>query len=154
MTLFFYVNGAKFLNNIHDICNQMNVPNTTFRSFIEKLGNTPPAEFIGERGDLFWDPNIGSLRVSDGSTPGGISATSVGTGTTTAGISTAGLASIAYVDNKVGQATAGISTAGLASIAYVDNKVGLATAVGITTSFLAANGITFEIKDGLIIGMS
>ena len=76
----------------------MSIPNTTFRSFVEKLGNTPPSEFIGEEGDLFWDPNNGSLRVSK--TPGGMAVT------------------------------------------------------GVTTSLVAANGTTFEIKDGLIIGMS
>ena len=50
---------------------------------------------------------------------------------------TTGLASIEYVDQKVGLATAGISTAGLASIVYVDQKVGLATA-GISTAGLAS----------------
>ena len=57
----------------------MSVPNTTFRSFIEKLGGTDPSEFIGEEGDLFWNPNTGSLRVSDGSTPGGMAVTGVTT---------------------------------------------------------------------------
>ena len=54
-------------------------------------------------------------------------------GLATAGISTQGLATIAYVDNAV----AGISTAGLASIVYVDEQVGLATA-GISTEGLAS----------------
>lgn len=57
----------------------MSIPNTTFRSFIEKLGGTDPSEFIGEEGDLFWNPNTGSLRVSDGSTPGGMAVTGVTT---------------------------------------------------------------------------
>ena len=108
----------------------MSVPNTTYRSFVEKLGNTPASEFIGEEGDLFWNPETGSLRVSDGSTPGGIAASATGT------------------------QTLGISTAGLASIAYVNTKVGQVTAAGISTSFVSANGVTFEIVDGLIIGMS
>jgi len=38
------------------------------------------------------------------------------------GLSTVGLASVSYVDNKVG-----LSTVGLASVSYVDNKVGLST---------------------------
>lgn len=57
----------------------MAVPNTTYRAFVEKLGSTAPAEFIGNEGELFWDPNTGSLRISDGSTPGGIAVTGVTT---------------------------------------------------------------------------
>ena len=80
----------------------MSVPNTTFRSFVEKLGGTDASEFVGDEGDLFWKPEDASLRISDGTTPGGVAV----------------------------------------------------TAAGINTSFVAANGTTFEIKDGLIIGMS
>ena len=50
----------------------MSIPNTTFRSLVEKLGGTEPSEFIGNEGDLFYDPNTSTLRVSDGKTPGGI----------------------------------------------------------------------------------
>ena len=49
---------------------------------------------------------------------------------------TTGLASIEYVDQKVGLATAGISTAGLASIVYVDEQVaaiGTASTVGLAS---------------------
>lgn len=50
----------------------MAIPNTTFRAYVEKLGATEAATFIGNEGDLFYDPNTASLRVSDGSTPGGV----------------------------------------------------------------------------------
>ena len=50
----------------------MTVPNTTFRAYVEKLGATEAANFIGNEGDLFYDPNTASLRVSDGVTPGGV----------------------------------------------------------------------------------
>ena len=50
----------------------MAIPNTTFRAYVEKLGATEAATFIGNEGDLFYDPNAASLRVSDGTTPGGV----------------------------------------------------------------------------------
>ncbi len=50
----------------------MTIVNTTFRAFVEKLGDTEAANFIGNEGDLFYDPNTASLRVSDGTTPGGV----------------------------------------------------------------------------------
>ena len=55
----------------------MTVPNTTFRAYVEKLGATEAANFIGNEGDLFYDPNTASLRVSDGVTPGGVPVTGV-----------------------------------------------------------------------------
>ena len=55
----------------------MTIPNTTFRAFVEKLGATEAATFIGNEGDLFYDPNTASLRVSDGVTPGGVAVAGV-----------------------------------------------------------------------------
>ena len=46
----------------------------TYRPFLEKLGGTNAATFVGNKGELFYDPNAGNLKVSDGSTAGGISA--------------------------------------------------------------------------------
>ena len=57
----------------------MAIPNTTFRAYVEKLGATEAATFIGNEGDLFYDPNTASLRVSDGTTPGGLPVTGVTT---------------------------------------------------------------------------
>ena len=57
----------------------MAIPNSTFRAFVEMLGDTDPTEFIGNEGDLFYDPNTASLRVSDGVTPGGVPVTGVTT---------------------------------------------------------------------------
>lgn len=47
---------------------------SVFRSFIEKLGGTAANTFVGNKGDLFYDPDQGTptLKVSDGSTPGGV----------------------------------------------------------------------------------
>ena len=46
--------------------------NTTYRVFVEKLGASNPEQFVGDRGDVFYDPEGRSLRLSDGITPGGI----------------------------------------------------------------------------------
>ena len=57
----------------------MTIPNTTFRAFVEKLGDSDAGAFIGNEGDLFYDPNTASLRVSDGTTPGGVAVAGVTT---------------------------------------------------------------------------
>ncbi len=46
--------------------------NVTYRVFVEKLGGSNSEEFIGNIGELFYDPEGPSLRLSDGETPGGI----------------------------------------------------------------------------------
>ena len=50
----------------------MEINNTTYRVLVEKLGASNPSEFIGNEGEVFYDPNNPSLKLSDGSTPGGI----------------------------------------------------------------------------------
>jgi hypothetical protein len=40
--------------------------NTTYRFFVEKLGGSDLEEFIGNEGELFYDPVGQSLRISDG----------------------------------------------------------------------------------------
>jgi hypothetical protein len=47
--------------------------NTVYRVFLEKLGGTTPTQFIGDEGELFFNPNIPALKLSDGVTPGGLS---------------------------------------------------------------------------------
>ena len=50
----------------------MAIQNTTFRVYVEKLGASEATDFIGNEGDLFYDPNDAELRLSDGTTPGGV----------------------------------------------------------------------------------
>ena len=50
----------------------MAIVNSTFRAYTEKLGATDTSTFVGNEGDLFYDPNTATLRISDGSTPGGV----------------------------------------------------------------------------------
>lgn len=44
---------------------------TIWRLFPEKLGGTTTTTFIGDAGEIFYDPSSTTLRISDGSTPGG-----------------------------------------------------------------------------------
>jgi hypothetical protein len=46
--------------------------NTTYRVFVEKLGGSDPATFIGDAGEVFLDPSVPTLKLSDGSTSGGV----------------------------------------------------------------------------------
>jgi len=50
----------------------MSASNTTYRAFAEKLGASDATQFVGDRGELFWDPENANLSMSDGETPGGI----------------------------------------------------------------------------------
>jgi hypothetical protein len=46
--------------------------NITYRFYPQKLGGSQASQFIGDAGDYFYNPADGQLRLSDGSTPGGI----------------------------------------------------------------------------------
>jgi len=49
--------------------------NKTYKLFADKMGGNPAASHIGVTGELFYDPEIGALKISDGVTPGGIAIT-------------------------------------------------------------------------------
>ena len=46
--------------------------NTTYRVLVEKLGGANPTTFVGDEGEVFYNPNDGVLKISDGSTPTGL----------------------------------------------------------------------------------
>ena len=46
--------------------------NTVYRLFVEKLGGANPTDFVGDEGEVFYNPNDGILKISDGSTPTGL----------------------------------------------------------------------------------
>jgi hypothetical protein len=50
----------------------MSIPNTTYRVLVEKLGNSNASQFIGNEGEVFYNPNTPTLKLSDGQTPGGV----------------------------------------------------------------------------------
>lgn len=47
--------------------------NSIYRVFVEKLGGSGiSTTFVGNEGELFWDPTTTALKVSDGTTAGGV----------------------------------------------------------------------------------
>jgi hypothetical protein len=60
----------------------MTVPNTTYRVLVEKLGAQDASAFVGNEGEVFYDPNTPALKLSDGSTPGGVAIGGTGGGST------------------------------------------------------------------------
>jgi hypothetical protein len=69
---------------------------SVFRSFLDKLGGSDAATFVGTAGELFWDPTTDTLRISDGSTPGG----TVVSGASAVNVS--GLADVVYSNIQQG----------------------------------------------------
>jgi hypothetical protein len=49
--------------------------NATFKFFSEKMGGHSSNTYIGQYGDVFYDPSVGTLRLGDGVTVGGVSLT-------------------------------------------------------------------------------
>jgi hypothetical protein len=47
--------------------------NKTFKLLADKMGGRQASEYIGNEGEVFYDPTTTSLRISDGSTAGGMS---------------------------------------------------------------------------------
>ena len=45
---------------------------SVYRVFTEKLGGADATTFVGNQGELFWDPTSTALKMSDGSTAGGV----------------------------------------------------------------------------------
>lgn len=45
--------------------------NKTFKAFVDKMGGTTVTNYIGGEGELFYDPTTTTLRIGDGTTPGG-----------------------------------------------------------------------------------
>lgn len=45
--------------------------NKTFKLFADQMGGRPANTYIGVKGEIFYDPEVGNLRISDGSTVGG-----------------------------------------------------------------------------------
>ena len=56
--------------------------NKTFKVFVDKMGGNAANTYIGNEGELFYDPQTTTLRMSDGSTPGGIVVSSGTSGST------------------------------------------------------------------------
>jgi hypothetical protein len=48
------------------------VSNVVYRLYVEKLGNSNVSTFVGNYGDVFYDPSLPILKLSDGASAGGI----------------------------------------------------------------------------------
>jgi len=81
--------------------------NTTYRVFLEKLGGTDPASFVGDAGELFFDPSIPALKLSDGSTPGGVGIGTSGGGVDWGSVSAGNFIQIGSASNYAGAEIAG-----------------------------------------------
>ena len=73
---------------------------SVFRAFVEKLGGSDASTFVGNRGELFYDPETSTLRVSDGSTPGGIVVSGGGGATAIDDISDVDTSTVAPTDGQ------------------------------------------------------
>lgn len=47
----------------------------TYKVFLDKMGGENSTTYIGKYGEIFYNPDTGNLRISDGHTPGGVSLT-------------------------------------------------------------------------------
>lgn len=56
--------------------------NKTFKVFVDKMGGTTATTYIGNDGELFYDPTTTTLRIGDGTTPGGTVVSAGGGGAT------------------------------------------------------------------------
>ena len=56
--------------------------NKTFKVFVDKMGGTTATNYIGNDGELFYDPATTTLRIGDGTTPGGTVVSGGGSGVT------------------------------------------------------------------------
>ncbi len=55
--------------------------NKTFKAFVDKMGGTTATNYVGNEGELFYDPTTTTLRIGDGATPGGTVISSGGAST-------------------------------------------------------------------------
>jgi hypothetical protein len=49
--------------------------NITYKFFVDKMGGTNVNSYIGNLGEMFYDPYEGIIRLSNGIVPGGVGVT-------------------------------------------------------------------------------
>ncbi len=127
--------------------------NKTYVAFVDKQGGTTATSYIGNEGELFYDPSTTTLRVSDGSTPGG-TVVSAGGGANTGDITFVGSTmssedgmaieaneslTIAYTDGSTSESVF-YAEQGLASITVIDSGTPGAKLQLNTTNVVIDNG--------------
>lgn len=82
----------------------MAINNTTYRVLVEKIGGSDPSQFVGNEGEVFYDPDAGSpvLKLSDGETPGGVSFGGTGGTANTGNITFSGVSIIGDSNDQFG----------------------------------------------------
>lgn len=135
------------------------INNTTYRVLVEKLGASQPNEFIGNEGEIFYDPNTPELKLSDGSTIGGLTIAGGGGGetssqwvTTSAGIHTLSNVGIGTTNPQANLQVQGdlIISAGVDSSKYITIKAYEDN--GGTLSFEGSEGQLFSVTNNLTSG--
>jgi hypothetical protein len=121
----------------------MTVPNTTYRVLVEKLGASDPSQFVGNEGEVFYDPNNPELKLSDGTTIGGVSIGGTGGGgggeesywvQTSAGIHT-----LSNVGIGTTNPTSALTVSGDASVSGIVTVGEIETLVGSITNLKSGN---------------
>jgi hypothetical protein len=92
--------------------------NTTYRVLVEKLGASNPSQFIGNEGEVFYDPSNPSLFLSDGSTSGGVAIGATGGGSSIPSVVTTG--------------AVGVEGASHVKVQFTVTSATTVTAVGVT----------------------
>jgi len=114
--------------------------NTTYRIYVEKIGAADPSSFVGDEGELFYDPFVPTIKLSDGSTPGGVSVG--GGGASSQWVTTgAGIHTTSNVGVGTTNPTSGTSL-------YVNGDARITGILTIGTSSITLNGSTNTINVG------
>ena len=108
--------------------------NTTYRVLVEKLGASAPSQFVGNEGEVFYDPSNPSLFLSDGSTSGGVSIGGTGGGSSIPTVVTTGAVGVGgaahcKVQFTVASATT-VTAVGITAIGVSDPSKGTVTLSG------------------------
>jgi len=122
--------------------------NTTYRVYVEKLGATSASQFVGNPGEIFYDPANPELKLSDGSTSGGLSlgATPVVGHFYMTGNSTD--TTFTPASNDVWTKVAGTTTVGDFNIGFTHTNNRLTCTSTTNDRYLVTGGVYFEANGG------
>jgi len=113
--------------------------NVTYKVLVQKLGGTQVTNFIGQPGDLFYDPGAGSIRLSDGATPGGAN-TTISNGNSDDEARTVANAAFEKANSTVQDAFVTIEVSGQNNIVAASNSDTLVITPGTGTSITTDPG--------------
>ena len=104
--------------------------NTTYRLYAEKLGGTDPSQFVGNEGEVFLNPSVPTLKLSDGSTAGGVDIGGGGGIGTDGSVNTTGIITASSFSGTTASFSGNISVGGTLTYDDVTNvdSIGLITA--------------------------